>query len=250
MTRSKAQNTVPAKGRAGKTLSEKPRPFVLLNLAITADGKITTAGRQAFSFSSRRDQRHLLELRATVDAVMSGARTVDLNPINLGPGPARYRRLRLKNGLAEYNLRVIASGSGSVAPSAEIFKKRFSPIIVLASGRAPARRLNVLKKLADSVEVFGEKEVDFRQALCWLRERWNVKRLLCEGGGELNDALFRAGLVDELHLTVSPFIFGGRDAPTLSDGTGFSSLEQAFQMELKSSKRCGDEMFFVFKAKR
>ncbi|MCX6896927.1 MAG: dihydrofolate reductase family protein, partial [Verrucomicrobia bacterium] len=87
--------------------SQKPElPFVFVNMAMTADGKIATSNRAASSFGSRRDHDHLLELRATADAVMAGARTVDLNPINLGPGAAKFRRLRLKHGLAEYNLRV------------------------------------------------------------------------------------------------------------------------------------------------
>src|SRR5512146_2040883 len=98
-------------------------------MAMTADGKIATANRSISSFGSARDRAHLLELRATADAVMAGARTVDLNRINLGPGPARYRRRRVRRGLAEYNLRVVVSRSGSVNPDAEIFKRRFSPII-------------------------------------------------------------------------------------------------------------------------
>ena len=108
-------------------------PFVFVNMAMTADGKIATANRAVSSFGSARDHKHLLELRATADAVMAGARTVDSAAINLGPGPARFRRLRLKNGLAGYNLRVIVSGSGSLNPKAEVFNHRFSPIIILTT---------------------------------------------------------------------------------------------------------------------
>src|SRR2546428_525119 len=107
------------------------RPFVLMNMSMTADGKIATTNRVVSSFSSQRDHTHLLELRATADAVMCGARTVDLNEINLGPGSAKFRKLRLKRGLAEYNLRIIITGSGSLNPDAHIFRQRFSPIIVL-----------------------------------------------------------------------------------------------------------------------
>jgi len=99
---------------------------VLINMAMTADGKIATANRQVSSFGSRHDQNHLLALRATADAVMAGARTVDLNPINMGPGPAKYRALRRRRGLAEHNLRIIVSRSGSVKPGAEVFRHRFS----------------------------------------------------------------------------------------------------------------------------
>jgi 2,5-diamino-6-(ribosylamino)-4(3H)-pyrimidinone 5'-phosphate reductase len=221
-------------------------PFVYLNVATTADGKLAPANRKFVPFGSKRDHDHLLELRTEADAVMSGARTVDLFPVNMGPGPARYRRMRLRNGLAEYNLRIVVSGSGSLNPHSEIFKHRFSPIIILASESAPASRLKKLRALADEVKVCGEKEVDFRAALAWLREKWNVKRLLCEGGGEINDALFRADLVNEIHLTLCPWIFGGRTAPTLSDGIGARNLANANPLELKSQKRIGDELFLVY----
>jgi riboflavin-specific deaminase-like protein len=221
-------------------------PFVFVNMAMTADGKIATANRAVSTFSSRRDFEHLLELRATADAVMSGARTVGQKEINLGPGPARFRRLRLKNGLAEYNIRVVASGSASLDPRAAIFRHRFSPVLILASGRASAQKLGQLRAVADAVKICGGREIDFCAAFEWLRESWNVKRLLCEGGGELNGALFRAGLVNELHLTVCPKIFGGREAPTISDGKGSLKLSDATRLVLKSMKRAGDELFLVY----
>ncbi len=223
------------------------RPFVFVNMAMTADGKIATANRAVSSFGSRRDHDHLLELRATADAVMSGARTVDSAQINLGPGGKKYQRLRLKHGLAEYNLRIIVSGSGSIDARAEVFKHRFSPIIILTTERASASLRRRLQTLADDVKICGAKEINFQAALRWLREKWGVKRLLCEGGGDLNDALFRAGLVDELHLTVCPKIFGGRTAPTIAEGIGFEKLADATRFKLKSTRRVGDEMFLVFR---
>ena len=267
-------------------------PFVLVNMAITADGKISTANRAISSFGSARDHDQLLALRATADAVMAGARTVDLNAINLGPGPEKFRRLRRKRGLAEYNLRIIVSGSGSINPRAEIFKHRFttmnnphtrpadtlsppaatvrehggsdgerdgvrgarsvalskSPLIILTTGRASASSRRRLRVLADEVKICGKSKINFQAALRWLRAKWGVTRLLCEGGGELNDALFRAGLVDELHLTICPKIFGGRNAPTIAEGTGFVKLAAAARMKLKSARRVGEELFLVYTA--
>jgi riboflavin biosynthesis pyrimidine reductase len=86
--------------------------------------------------------------------------------------------------------------------------------------------------------------------LRWLRQQWGIKRLLCEGGGELNDTLFRAGLVDELHLTVCPRVFGGRTAPTIADGLGAGSLARATRLELASARRRGDELFLVYRVRR
>lgn len=226
------------------------RPFVLVNMAMTADGKIATANRRISSFGSRRDQEHLLELRATADAVMAGARTVDLNPVNLGPGPDHFRKLRRRRGLAEYNLRIIVSRSGSVNPAAAIFRRRFSPILILTCARAPETRLRQLRQLADVVRVGSGEEIDFAAELGWLWANWGVRRLLCEGGGELNDGLFRAGLVDELHLTICPKVFGGREAPTIADGLGAARLQQAAPFELASLRRHGREVFAVYRAHR
>ena len=220
-------------------------PLVLVNMAMTADGKIATANRAVSSFGSVRDRQHLLELRATADAVMAGARTVDSAAVNLGPGPVRFRRLRRKNGLAEYNLRIVVSGNGTLNPQAEVFRHRFSPVLVLTTGRTPKDRLRRLRSVADGVKVCGRREIDFARALGWLRDQWGVKRLMCEGGGSLNDALLRADLVDELHLTICPGIFGGRDAPTIVDGSGFASLLDAFPLEIKSFQRVGDEVFMI-----
>jgi len=222
------------------------RPFVLINMAMTADGKIATANRAVSSFGSRHDHEHLLKLRATADAVMSGARTADSAKINMGPGGKKFRRLRLKRGLAEFNLRVIVSGSGSINPAAEVFNHDFSPIIILTTDRVSASSRRRLQLLAGQVKVCGRNEINFRSALRWLREKWGVKRLLCEGGGDLNDALFRAGLVDELHLTICPKIFGGRTAPTIAEGRGHAHLASASQLKLKSSRRIGEELFLVF----
>jgi riboflavin biosynthesis pyrimidine reductase len=90
-------------------------------------------------------------------------------------------------------------------------------------------------------------QVDFPGALQWLLKKWNVKTLLCEGGGELNAPLFRLGLVDELHLTICPVIFGGRRAPTLADGDGIEHLVDAKRFKLRRQQKVGYELFCIFK---
>src|ERR1043166_6297950 len=169
-------------------------PFLFVNVAITADGKIAPPNRHFVPFSSKRDQELLMELRTRADAVMAGARTVDMGRVDLGPGKAKYRKIRIANGLPEYNLRVIVSGSASLNPRAYIFSQRFSPIIVLVSNSAPQARVEALRSVADDVHVSGGKAVDFVAALAYLREQWGINKLLCEGGGEVNSQLFRQKL--------------------------------------------------------
>lgn len=222
------------------------RPSVFANLAMTADGKIATANRAVHSFGSARDLEQLYGLRATADAILCGARTVEISNATLGNGGEKFRRQRLKNGLAEFPLRVIVSGSGSIDPRSRIFQKRFSPIVILTTRQVSPQKLTQLRSLADEVRICGEREVNFRAALCWLRERWNVNRLLCEGGGEVNDALLRADLMDEIHVTVCPLIFGGRSSPTLADGSGFARLRLTPHFKLASFRKFKGELFTVF----
>jgi 2,5-diamino-6-(ribosylamino)-4(3H)-pyrimidinone 5'-phosphate reductase len=227
--------------------SKRDLPFVYINVATTADGKLAPANRHFVPFGCKRDQKLLLELRANADAVMSGARTVGPMPVNLGPGPLKYRKIRLRKGLAEYNLRVVVSGSGNLNPGAEIFRHRFSPIIILVTRRAPESKLRRLREVADEVKAFGDKQLNFTEALRWLRKKWGVKRLLCEGGGEVNAGLFEAGLVDEVYHTLSPLVVGGRNAPTMADGNAFPTLASAAGLRLKSLKRVGDELFLIWR---
>jgi riboflavin-specific deaminase-like protein len=228
---------------------KKQLPFVFSNFAMTADGKIAFANGKFVPFGSKRDLEHLYELRATADAVMCGARTIEATGTILGNGGEKFRKLRLKRRLAEFPLRVIVSGSGSINPAAKIFKKRFSPIVVLTTARISKTSLKKLRAIADEVKICGKTEINFPTALRWLREKWNVQRLLCEGGGELHSTLIRAGLLDELHLTVCPKIFGGRNAPTIADGKGFFNLSDAAQFKLKSMNRFEDELFAIFARK-
>jgi len=234
-----------------KSKVQSPKlPFVFLNLAMTADGKIATANRAVHSFGSARDLAHLYELRATADAVICGARTVEISETILGNGGEKFRRLRLEQKLAKFPVRIIATGSGSISPAAKIFQKKFSPIIVLTTERASAKKLAQLRQLADEVKICGDREINFPAALRWLRTRWRVKRLLCEGGGELNDALFRAGLVDEIRLTICPKIFGDRTAPTISDGIGLARLADAEVFQIQSISCFGDELFTAFSRRK
>ena len=223
------------------------RPFVLINMAMSADGKIASPDRQLISLGTKRDHDHLLKLRSTVDTVMCGSRTIESGNITMDAGGKKYEQKRVSNGLDKQNLRVLISGSGSIKTTAKIFQNRNSPIIIFVSKQAPSKHLEKLKKVANEVIVFGNKTVSLGQSLKYLSQKWNSKRLLCEGGGELNFALIRLGLVDELHLTICPRLLSGSNSPTIADGIGFSRLNKAAKLKLITQKRIGDELFTTWK---
>lgn len=234
-----------------KPRSSRPGlPFLFLNAAITADGKIAPASRRFEPFGSSTDARLLYQLRTYADAVMCGARTLDLNAVKLGNGGRAYDRMRERRGLSAHPVRVVVSGSASIDPGAEIFKHRFSPIILLTTKTADARRLRRLRPLVDEIVAVGRKEIDFETALRQLRFEWRIRRLLCEGGGELNDALFRRGLVDEVYLTICPLVLGGKQAPTLADGIGGMRLADVSNLKLQKLRQVGAELFLVYRVVR
>jgi riboflavin-specific deaminase-like protein len=225
----------------------KKLPFVSVNVASTADGKLAPSNRHFVPFSSRHDRELMKELRSRADAVLSGARTVDMGKVDLGPGGVKWQKKRLEQGLSEFNLRVIVSGSATVNTKAHIFKTRFSPILLLTTKAAPTKRIRELSGLVDDIFIAKGTDLVFRDAFEWLREKWKVKRLLCEGGGAVNGPIFLERLVDELYLTICPVLFGGRDAPTVADGEGVSALRQAVRLKLKRLERVGDELYTVYK---
>ena len=223
------------------------RPFVYLNAALSADGKLAPPDRRFVPFGSARDHAHLYELRTTADAVLAGARTVDATAVTMTTGGAEYERRRLRLGLKRPLVRVIVTGGGTVNPAAEIFRHRTTPLILLTTGRTRPKQMVILRGLADEVQVFGDDQLDFAAALGWLRREWGVRRLLGEGGGEVNAALLAAGLVDEIHVTLCPVLFGGFKAPTLADGDGFATLAAAARLKLQARRRVGDEMLLTYR---
>ena len=159
------------------------RPFVFINMSMSADGKIASSDRKLTTFGSRADHDRLLELRAKSDAILTGAGTLNAQPdITLSPS---------KNQ-SHGPLRVIVSGSGRINPKHKIFRTSGSPIV------------KELKTLTDTVYSSGVNEVNFKKAFDFLSMKYKAKRILCEGGGKLNDSLIRANLVDEINLTICP----------------------------------------------
>ena len=221
------------------------RPRVTIMMAMTADGKTAPASGLYAPFGSKRDLARLLALRAEADAVMSGARTVNTLPVTLGNSPRHCRARRLR-GLPEQPVRIVVSGRGGVDPEAEVFRHRFSPVMVWVTERAPEERVALLRKAGASVKVFGAETVDFGRALSWLWRELGIRHLVCEGGGELNAGLIEAGLADRICVTVCPLLLGGRTAPTIADGAGFERLSQAAPYVLSSMRRAGAELFLEY----
>ena len=189
----------------------------------------------------------MYELRSTADAILCGARTIEQSHSTLGNGPDSWTRRRLRGGLKRYPVRVVVSGSGTISRSAELWSHEFGPIVVATTSRASKTKLDWLRRYAAAVWVTEADEIDWSQCLRRLHLEFGVRRALSEGGGELNDALFRARLVQELHLTWCPWVLGGRYAPTLADGRGQAMLAAAAKGSLVRCRRIGNEVALTYR---
>ena len=217
------------------------RPFVYVNMAMTADGKITSAHREEPQFTSRRDKRSMDKLRAEADAVLIGAGTLrgDDPPLHIRDDEMKAYRRSL--GKPEHPLNVLVTASAAVDAWARFFKRdRAAWCIVATVEDAPAAQRSALAQVAE-VWTLGRGRVDLAAVLSLLTER-GVARLLVEGGGELNWSLFADDLVDELYVTVAPAILGGRDAPTLCEGAGFEMAGRR-PLRLLSSEAIDGEIY-------
>ena len=225
----------------------KARPFVTANFAMTWDGRVSTRRFTPTNFTSKRDKHRLLEIRATADAVLVGVSTIVADNMAMGMPDETLRAARVKRGQSPFPLRVLASNSGRIPKNLRIFATGPAPIVIFSTTQmAPATRTR-LARLAD-LWLYEGPRVDLAAMLATLRADYGVRRVVCEGGPRLFRALFEERLIDEIHLTLAPHIFGGTGAPTLT-GVAGKFLSQSTLCTLRSMEVINGECFLRYRVK-
>jgi 2,5-diamino-6-(ribosylamino)-4(3H)-pyrimidinone 5'-phosphate reductase len=200
------------------------RPFVFINVAVTADGKMDTIQRQGAGISSAADKARVLRLRAEADAVMVGGHTLLDEDPKLTVKSAELRAERVAQGRPENPMKVGIVSRATLKLAGDFMTAGPARRVIFTTALTTLEQVNTLSKHGAEVYVLGEKRVDLLKALETL-STLGVRRLMVEGGSTLNFELLRLGLVDELSVYVAPKIFGGEHAPTLAGGDGL--LESA-----------------------
>jgi len=225
--------------------SKSSLPQVAVNFAMTWDGKVSTRNFTPADFTSKHDKHRLLEIRATGDALLVGKNTVANDNMSMGLPDESLRAQRVKRGQSPWPLRVVVSNSGRIDPSWKIFQRDFSPVIIYSTTQMPARTRAALTGKA-LVHLHDKPAVDLKKMLRHLRAHYKVKRLVCEGGPSLFRALLTANLVQEINLTLSPRIFGGSKAPTLTGLPGDFFLA-AIPCKLLKTETIGGECYLRYR---
>jgi 2,5-diamino-6-(ribosylamino)-4(3H)-pyrimidinone 5'-phosphate reductase len=192
------------------------RPFIFINSAMSADGKISSVDRRQVRISGQADLARVDGLRASSDAIMVGIGTVLADDSGLRVKSKSFREARLAQGLPENPLRIVADSRARTPPDAKVL----GPGCLIAVSRSsPEDRLERLSPQCEII-ICGIESVDLAELMALLYDR-GIKRLMVEGGARLNWSLISLGLVDELYVYTGGMIIGGESAPTLVDGQGF-----------------------------
>jgi riboflavin-specific deaminase-like protein len=214
---------------------------------MTVDGKITTRAFTGVDFTSREDKQFLFRQRSLGDAVVIGHSTLKHDNVRLGISED-LRQERIKRGQSPTPLRVIVSGEGKIDCQLKIFQSEISPILIFSTKRMPKKVRAELREKKVRLHLGDKDGVDLGEMLKILRREYKVKRVACEGGPILFRSMLERGLVDELNLTIAPYLFGGADAPTLT-GLSKEFLPASVHCVLKDMRVTGNECFLTYRIK-
>jgi 2,5-diamino-6-(ribosylamino)-4(3H)-pyrimidinone 5'-phosphate reductase len=214
------------------------RPFVFINIATTADGKIDTFERKGTAISSARDKERVDQLRANADAVMVGGRTLLDEDPKLTVKSEVLRAERLACSLPPNPVKVGVVSEANIKADSEFLNAGPADIVIFTTQRTSKEHLALLKSRHVDVYVDHAEKVDLQRALATLKEI-GIQRLMVEGGSTLNFELIRLGLVDEVTVYIAPMLFGGESAPTMAAGSGLKRSE-AIPLKLIDAEKWED----------
>jgi riboflavin-specific deaminase-like protein len=235
------------KRRSANRQSGSDRPFVSATFAMTVDGKITTRDFTPVDFTSREDKQFLFRQRALADAVIIGHTTLKRDNVRLGVSE-NLRQERIKRGQSPTPLRVVVSNEGKIDSQLKIFSSGTSTVVIFSTKRMPREVRVALRDKKAELHLKDSADVDLREMLLILKRDYKVRRVALEGGPILFRSMLERGLVDELNLTIAPYLFGGAGAPTLT-GLSKEFLPASVQCVLKSTRVVGDECFLNYRIK-
>lgn len=214
---------------------EKSRPKVILSAAMTLDGKIATKTGDS-KLSSKQDKVRIHKLRSNVDAILVGSNTVRRDNPSL-----TVRYVKGKNPI-----RIVLDSNGTISSNSKIVRTSKKIHTILAVSKKATKK-NIVKLKNHSIEVIvtGENRVNIKNLLKKLSKK-KIKTILVEGGGNVNWEFIKEGLVDEIIITVSPYLIGGINAISLVEGDGFSKIQESLKLKLKKINRIGNEVVLYY----
>jgi len=186
---------------------ENCKSMIVLSTAMTLDGKIGQRNKKVI-LSSKSDKIRVHKLRSKFDAILVGKNTVEQDDPLL-----TVRHVKGKNPI-----RIILDSHGTIKNTSKIIKTAKNvPTIIVTSQLVSKRNFSRLKKLPLDVIVCGKNQVDIRKLVPILCKK-GIKKILVEGGGTLNLSFLKNNLINEIIVTITPFVLGSENSVNLFEG--------------------------------
>jgi 2,5-diamino-6-(ribosylamino)-4(3H)-pyrimidinone 5'-phosphate reductase len=202
--------------------------IVIINAAISIDGKISTRKGDS-KISSFSDLKRVHKLRCHVDGILVGISTV------LKDDPLLNIRFTKYTSTKKNPLRVIIDSKARIPLDSKIVKTAADiETIIAVTKSAPKIKLDMLREKNLKIIISGErgKKVNLDKTFKQLETKFGIKKILVEGGGEIIWSIIKNNLFDELIITISPLIIGGRKTITLVEGNGFDKIKNCTKLKL------------------
>ena len=218
------------------------RPYVILNAAMTLDGKIATQTGSS-NISGKEDLERVHELRKECDAIMVGIGTVmaddprlTVHKIDANPEDNPVRVVIDSKCRTPIDARITNSDAKTIIACANEYKQEFMQ----------SDKYETFKKRGVKFFFSGDERVDLSLLMSYLHEE-GIDKLMLEGGATLNFSMIKAGLIDEIRICVAPMVVGGANAKTFFDGEGFDLMDDAVKLELVDSYSLGKDLILTYK---
>ncbi|RJQ38522.1 MAG: bifunctional diaminohydroxyphosphoribosylaminopyrimidine deaminase/5-amino-6-(5-phosphoribosylamino)uracil reductase RibD [Nitrospiraceae bacterium] len=221
------------------------RPFVILKVAMTLDGKIATPEGESKWITGEKAREKVHKLRGSVDAIMTAIGTVKADDPQLTARvPATVGRLRRQG--VKSPIRIVIDPNLEIPMDARVLQMPPETIVVMKAGvrgqgsGVGEKRKMLLNKNIRIIEYDSEK-LDLK----WLMERlgkMEITSLLIEGGSSLNAHALEDGIIDKVMFFIAPKIIGGEKSFTAVGGRVFRKLLDACLIKDIKVERIGKDV--------
>ena len=214
----------------------KSKPKIILSAAMSIDGKIATSTGDS-KLSSKNDLVRVHKLRSKVDAILVGKKTIEQdNPL-----------LTVRYAKGNNPTRIILSSQGKIPLRSKISKTAKQVTTILAcSEKISKKNQQILEANHIGVIISGKNSINLKKLLQTLYKQ-NIKSILLEGGSYTNWEFIKQDLVDEIIITITPFVIGGKNSKSLVDGIGFSKISNSKKFKLLKVNRLKAELVLHYR---
>jgi 2,5-diamino-6-(ribosylamino)-4(3H)-pyrimidinone 5'-phosphate reductase len=221
-------------------LKENENPYVILSAAMTIDGKIASIAGDS-ELSDEDDWKEVHKLRTQVDGIIVGKGTI------IKDDPKLHIKFYDHTGY----FRIVVDSNLTIPIESKVitFQPEIYDTLICTTENVSIEKIRLFEQKKVKVLQSGKGErVDLKELLPILKE-YGINTILLEGGGTLNWSFIENDLIDEIRLTIAPWIVGGKDATNIVDGIGFNTMKEAPRFKLVELRNRNNYVILKYKRK-